>query len=254
MINNVKYNDLSYAELHKAIACINNNVDLSMVTFRCLMKNNEMYISSLCGLIYSCAKKREYDESKKWMDLLISCTPKYEPYIFPIDGMLRNNKKINEYKYLMKILQFINLWFKVDNNSNQANLYSMKLSLNNSIVTNISLDKFLMAVDEQASSFEKSYLLSKYYLKLDNLDESIRSSENVISYLTNNDTPIWAGQISSYEKRKNAGIIMAEMMENIAICYFKKGEYKTSRKYALICKKIKYSTLNIEKILSVATE
>jgi len=200
-------------------------------------------LSARIGALYSYLSIGDFDSAKKEYEYVSANIREYDAYIFPITNMIKNNK-------YTKAVEMIEYWISMSKKSEYANLYAVKYSLVSSdVVDNTHIDR----VTDEGTKFEKSYVLSEYYLKVSQYDNAIDCCEKVLHFLRTNKTPIWAGHISSFEYHKNHGIVMAYICERLSTAYYKTNNPRDAIKYALICKKMGYDAGHIQKILKFCT-
>lgn len=232
-----------YVNLERAIVCLNNNHLEASELFERSLYYPECHLSSIVGLLYCYTLSGYRNKAEKYYTQLLAEYPAYEPYIFPVHAMLKNH-------HIAQANPIIDAWLVISSTSNQANLYKLKTLSNFLNCLESQYVELSNSINDAETFFEKSYIMSNYYLEIHRYDEAIECCEKVLSYLRHNDSPLWVGQISSYERRKNHGHILAFLFEKMALAYFKKQHLKDARKYALMCNKIGYQTQTIEHIVN----
>ncbi|NQX44394.1 hypothetical protein HQN87_03530 [Paenibacillus tritici] len=237
-----------YVYLEKAIELLNmhNYIEASKL-FEKVIHYPNCYLSAITGLLYSNLFSGRTDKVRKYYSDLLTGYPQYEPYFFPVHPMLKSD-------HFVQAEQLIDSWLHISPESNQANLYKVKVFSCSSCYFKMGYQLYLDKIDDEETKSEKSYVMADYYLKLHLYNESIECCEKVLAYLKNNDSPLWVGQISSYESRKNHGNILAFLFEKMAIAYYKSGDFKCAQKYALMCKKIGYKNQNPQAIINTVLE
>lgn len=237
MNNDVK----EYSGLERAIDLLNvHKNEEAAKLFEEVLNNSNCYLSAIVGSVYSNLLSGNTDKAKKYFNVLFTQYPQYEPYFFAVHPKLISG-------LLVEAEQLIDDWLSISNKSVQANLYKIKV-ISCSPVYNADLQVYLDNINDEKTNYEMSYVLAEYYLKMQLYDKSIECCEKVLAYLKQNNSPLWVGQISSYELRKNHGTIVAFLFEKIAIAYYKLHDFKRAKKYAITCMKIGYFNENIEKL------
>ncbi|KWX75489.1 hypothetical protein AMQ84_17875 [Paenibacillus riograndensis] len=233
-----------YVYLEKAIDLFNRNKYLEASDlFEKSHNYPSCHLSAITGLIYSNVYNNRTDKAKKYYEDLLTEYPQYEPYFFPVHSMIMDNR-------ISQAEKLIDSWLEISPLSIQANLYKMKVVLfHSTIIFETDFQPYINKINDDETYFEKSYVMINYYLKLQEYKEVINCCERVLDYLKNNNSPLWAGQISTYEHRKNHGIILAILFEKMAIAHFKMDNIKSAHKYASVCKKIGYENQDIRQII-----
>ena len=100
------------------------------------------------------------------------------------------------------------------------------------------IQKYASKITDLGTNYEKSYILGNIYLQRLDYQNSIDSFALVLNFLRNSSTPVWCGQISSFEKYKNHGVIISDIYKKLARAYAGLKNYKAAQKYARIYKRI----------------
>lgn len=240
-----------YKVVYKAIEKMQTGcLDEAIKLFNSILPQNKAYFSSLVGAMYCHIQKKEYLIANKFYRQIIELNHNYEPYLFPVDAIVKYSIHTENKEYLSRAVAYIEEWLNIDEDSQYALINSMKVFITHNEAIKFDIYRYLEKIESENTCFEKDYLLALYYYYNQQYYESINACQQVLHYLSQNNTPIWAGQISSFENRQNAGLVKARMLETISLSYMALGEDVKSKKYAAICKKIGYITSNIIEILN----
>lgn len=190
------------------------------------------FLSAQIGLLYSYISICNLCDAKEVYSSLQLHFKRYEAYYFPISILLLN-KQIDLAKKL------INQWLQVASLSEQANLFFLKyVNCTMSIQGESEIQKYASKITDLGTNYEKSYILGNIYLQRLDYQNSIDSFALVLNFLRNSSTPVWCGQISSFEKYKNHGVIISDIYKKLARAYAGLKNYKAAQKYARIYKRI----------------
>lgn len=223
---------LSIDDYYEAVNCYK-QVDGSFFTL----------LSKQIGLLYSYVSTGNLYEAQKVYSILETHYKNYEAYYFPISVLLFN-KQLDLAK---KMLEY---WLQVANLSEQANLYFLKyISCTEEVSNEFEIKKYASKITDLGTAYEKSYVLGNIYLQRLEYQKSINLFNSVLAFLRHNCTPAWCGQISSFEKHKNHGVITSHIYEKLMNAYIGLENYKMAKKYAMICKKMGRVNSKIEQIL-----
>ena len=190
------------------------------------------FLSAQIGLLYSYISVNNLCLAKKVYSSLELHYKSYEAYYFPISILLLN-KQIDLAK------KVINQWLQVASLSEQANLFFLKyVNCTMSIQNESEIEKYTSKITDLGTDYEKSYVLGNIYLQRRDYQNSIDCFTLVLNFLRNRSTPVWCGQISSFEKYKNHGVIISDIYKKLASAYAGLKNYNAAQKYALIYKRI----------------
>lgn len=202
------------------------------------------FLSAQIGLLYSYVSTEHIFEAQKVYSLLETHYKNYEAYYFPVSILLFNNQ-------IDLAKTAIEQWLNISSLCEQANLFILKYaSFTMDIQNESKIEKYACKITDWGTDYEKSYVLGNIYLQRFEYQKSIDSYNSVLLFLRNNSTPVWCGQISSFEKYKNHGVIISDIYEKLMNAYVGLKDYKIAIKYAKICKKMGRYSSKIEQILS----
>lgn len=202
------------------------------------------HLSAQIGLLYSYVSIGNLCDAKKVYSLIETHYRNYEAYYFPVSSLLLN-------KQLVLAKKVIEQWLQIANLSEHANLFYLKyLCCTKDVQEVAEIEKYASRTTDVGTDYEKSYVLGNIYLQRHEYPKSIDYFNSVLVFLRNNRTPIWCGQISSYEECKNHGIIISDIYEKLMNAYIGLENYKTAKKYAKMCMIMGRFSSKIEQILS----
>lgn len=197
--------------------------------------NDENKDYRLVGIIYCYMLQKKYKEAEKWYKILFKTNKRYERYFLPIHGMIKEDIDSG-------VEGLIENWQKVSPSSQSAVCYRIRRLLKTGSEDVSDIEKMFSKITDEETYYEKSYLYMMLTMKTGNYERAIQAGLCTINYLLKNDTPDWVDQISSFEKRKNHGIIIAKIYNDISVLHLKMGQMQEARRYARISKLMGFPT------------
>lgn len=191
--------------------------------------SEQIEMHRLLAITYCNMLNGNYVEARKDYPKLFDTKKNYERYFLPVHGMIK------EGLYLPADI-LVDKWLNVAPYSQVAICYKIRVALEDKRINSRLIETLFDLISDEKTDYEKSYLYILYCIECERYSQAINVGLNVLNFLSVNDTPDWADQISSFEKYKNHGIIIAKVYNFISIAYMKLGKKNEAIKYARICK------------------
>jgi tetratricopeptide (TPR) repeat protein len=201
-------------------------------------------ISSQIGILYGLLGCSRFKEAQHFYPQVLSNIPRCQHrYLFPICTFVANTD-------WSKAEHLVNIWLNISPEDTWAVLYKLTILISTGVLDESTCVPLFDILSDESTGFQKQYLLALYHFSRNEYKEAIYSCTAVLDFLEQHETPIWAAQISSFERKKNKGVVLINCYELLSRSFFKSGNMKMAIRYARICKYLGYTNTELKNILN----
>lgn len=200
----------------------------------CIAAKEKMDIASQIGILYGLVGLCRYEEAQYVYSHILPILPESQHrYLFPVNSLIGNKDWIGAENML-------ETWLKIVPKDPWAVMYKIIVLIAKGVLAESAYQPLFDLLSDESTAYQKQYLLARYHYLRGEYAKAILSCEAVLDYLKQGETPFWASQISSFESKKNKGVILVNCYELLAHSFSRCGDSHTASRYARMCKRLGY--------------